>query len=124
MAWDEHAAASVHAPIHPSRVWFTTSLAIGSVIPLRRALGLGWCHLHGHRGTESPFAAWESDPAEGRVHRSLERGYPALIAPMGACASPPPSPVLRTVAWSVSLGRLPRAPCWAEVLPAVLSSIA
>jgi hypothetical protein len=57
----------VHAHIHPSYVWFTASLASGSVYHLHRAHSLGWCHRPGHHCTESPFASLGCYPAESRV---------------------------------------------------------
>jgi hypothetical protein len=98
-------------------------LAIGSVYHSNRAQSLVWCHPHGHHCTESPFASLGCYPAEGSVHRYRDRRYPALHATTDSCARPPPSHVLRTMAWYESLCRLPRAPCWAEALPDVISSI-
>jgi hypothetical protein len=62
-------------------------------------------------------------PRRGACTHDLGQDYPALVATPDSCARPPPSPALGTVAWSGSLCRLPRAPCWAEALPAVLSSL-
>src|SRR5215470_4667199 len=62
-------------------------------------------------------------PCRGSCAHDLGQYYPALFATTDSCARPPPSPVLRTVAWSGCLCRLPRAPCWAEALPDVISSI-
>ena len=62
-------------------------------------------------------------PRRGSCSHHLGQHYPALLATTDSCARPPPSPVLRTMAWYGSLCRLPRAPCWAEALPDVLSSI-
>ena len=56
-------------------------------------------------------------PAEGSVHRYRDRRYPALHAPTGSCARPPPSHALCTVAWSVNLCRLPRAPAGRRSFP-------
>lgn len=62
-------------------------------------------------------------PRRESCTHDLGQHYPALVATPGSCASPPPSHVLRTTAWYASLCRLPRAPCWAEALPDVISSI-
>jgi len=62
-------------------------------------------------------------PRRGLCTHNLGQHYPALFATPGSCARPPPSHVLRTMAWYASLCRLPRAPCWAEALPDVISSI-
>ena len=62
-------------------------------------------------------------PRRESCTHDLGQPYPALVATPGSCARPPPSPVLRTMAWYGSLCRLPRAPCWAEALPDVISSI-
>lgn len=62
-------------------------------------------------------------PRRESCTHDLGQHYPALVATPGSCARPPPSPVLRTMAWHRSLCRLPRAPCWAEALPDVISSI-
>ena len=53
----------------------------------------------------------------------LGQHSPALVAPPGSGARPPPSHVLCTMAWYGSLCRLPCVPCWAEALPDVISSI-
>jgi hypothetical protein len=62
-------------------------------------------------------------PRRGACAHDLGPHSPALVATTDACARPPPSPVLRTVAWSGSLCRLPCVPCWVEALPDVISSI-
>src|SRR5205823_12174764 len=62
-------------------------------------------------------------PRRGLCTHNLGQHDPALVATPGSCARPPPSHVLRTMAWYASLCRLPRAPCWAEALPDVLSSL-
>ena len=62
-------------------------------------------------------------PRRGSCTHNLGQHSPALFAPPGSCASPPPSHVLRTMAWYASLCGLPRAPCWAAALPDVLSSL-
>ena len=62
-------------------------------------------------------------PRRESCPHDLGQHYPALVATPGSCARPPPSHVLRTMAWDGSLCRLPRAPCWAEALPDGISSI-
>lgn len=62
-------------------------------------------------------------PRRGSCAHDLGQRYPALFATTDSCARPPPSHALRSVAWYVSLCRLPCAPCWAEALPDVISSI-
>ena len=62
-------------------------------------------------------------PRRGSCAHDLGQRYPALVATTDSCARPPPSHALRSVAWYVSLCRLPCAPCWAEALPDVISSI-
>jgi len=62
-------------------------------------------------------------PRREACPHDLGQHSPARVAPPGSCASPPPSHVLRMLAWYGSLCRLPRAPCWTEALPAVLPSI-
>src|SRR5437660_8989030 len=62
-------------------------------------------------------------PRRGSCSHNLGQHYPTLNATPGSCARPLPSHSLCTVAWSVSLCRLPCTPCWEEVLPDVVSSI-
>ena len=107
----------MHAHIHPSYVWFTAPLASGSVYHLHRAPSLVWCHRPGHHCTESPFAPLGCYPAEGSVRRYRDRRYPALHATTDSCARPQPSHALCTVAWSVSLCRLLRAPAGRRPFP-------
>ena len=85
----------MHAHIHPTPVWFTALLAIGSVDHHNRALCLGWCHLHGHHCTESPFAPLGCYPAEGCVpptstgvtqSSSLLRAHAPDLTPLPAYA--------------------------------------
>src|SRR5216684_2095839 len=56
-------------------------------------------------------------PRRGSCPHDLGQRYPALVATPGSCARPPPSPGLCTVAWSVSLCRLPRAPAGRRPFP-------
>jgi hypothetical protein len=107
----------VHAHIHPTPVWFTALLAIGSVNHHNRAQCLGWCRLHGHHCTESPFAPFGVLPRRGLCTHNLDRRYPILIATTSSCARPHPSHGLRTMAWSASLCRLLRAPAGKRSFP-------
>ena len=106
--------ACSHPPL-TSLVYCAASHRLRS--PSYRAQCPLWCHPHGHHCTESPFAPLRCDLAEGRVFHDLDRHYPALIAHTGSCARPPPSGVLRTMAWYASLGRLPHAPAGTRPFP-------
>jgi len=78
----------------------TTSIGLTS-----RVVSPAWPSLY-----REPLRPFEALPRWGPPCCGLGRRYPALIAPMGSCARPPPSRVLRTMAWYASLCRLPRAP--------------
>ena len=56
-------------------------------------------------------------PRRGSCSHNLGQRYPALLATPGSCARPHPSHVLRTMAWSASLCRLPRAPAGRRPFP-------
>ena len=107
----------MHAHIHPSYAWFTALLAIGSVNHSNRAPCPVWCHPHGHHCTESPFAPSRRYLSGDRMHCGLGQHYPALIATPSSCARPPPSGILRTMAWYASLCRLPHAPAGTRPFP-------
>src|SRR5713226_1751735 len=56
-------------------------------------------------------------PRRGSCAHDLGQHYPAFVATTGSCARPSPSPVLRTMAWYLSLCRLPRAPAGRRPFP-------
>jgi hypothetical protein len=56
-------------------------------------------------------------PRRGSCSHDLDQHYPALVATPGSCARPPPSHALRSMAWSVNLCRVPRAPAGKRSFP-------
>src|SRR2546425_1490394 len=64
-----------------------------------------------------PFRLLGVFPRRGSCTHDLGQHYPALVATPGSCARPPPSPVLRTMAWYGSLCRLPRTPAGTRPFP-------
>jgi hypothetical protein len=85
----------------------TTSIGLTS-----RVVSPAWPSLY--RGPLRPF---EALPRWGPPCCGLGRRDPALIAPLGSCARPPPSRVLRPMAWYASLCRSPRAPAGRRPCP-------
>jgi len=64
----------------------------------------------------APSPPWGVTPPRVVFH-DLGQHYPAFIATTDSCARPLPSRVLRTMAWSGSLCRLPRAPAGRRSFP-------
>jgi len=56
-------------------------------------------------------------PRRGVNASTLGQHYPTLIATASSCARPPPSRILRTMAWYASLCRLLRAPAGRRSFP-------
>ena len=108
----------MHAHIHSLPIWFTLTIARGSVYQRLRvqcpSIGV---ILTGDHCTESPFASSGCYPSECHISCDIDRRYSTLLAHTGSCARPKPSRNLGLSPCATSLCRLLRAPAGSWPFP-------